>query len=122
MHGTGEYPDRLRDSTYPIELLYYQGWWDLVASRCVAVVGTREPSRHGLSRTRRLVRELVKDGFTVVSGLAAGIDRADHETAIEHAGRTISVIGTPLSHVTRRRTPRCSARSPSVSWSSAPCP
>ena len=39
------------------------------------------------------------DDFTVVSGLAAGIDRAAHETAIERNGRTIAVIGTPLSQV-----------------------
>ena len=45
-----------------------------------------------------MVRELVKDGYTVVSGLAAGIDRVAHETAIEEGGRTIAVIGTPLSH------------------------
>ena len=68
-------------------------------SRSVAVVGSRKPSREGLSRTRRLVRELVADNFTVVSGLAAGIDRVAHETAIEEDGRTIAVIGTPLSHV-----------------------
>ena len=99
VHGAGEYPEKLQDATYPVELLYYQGWWDLAASPSIAVVGTRRPSRDGLSRTRRLVRELVKDGFTVVSGLAAGIDRAAHEAAIEHDGRTIAVIGTPLSHV-----------------------
>lgn len=99
VHGTSEYPERLRDAAHPIELLYYQGWWDLVASRSVAVVGTRKPSRDALLRTRRLVRELVNDNFTVVSGLAAGIDRAAHETAIERKGRTIAVIGTPLSHV-----------------------
>ena len=99
VHGAGEYPERLRDAANPVELLYYQGWWDLVASRSVAVVGTRKPTRDGLSRTRRLVRELVDGGFTVVSGLAAGIDRAAHETAIERNGRTIAVIGTPLSHV-----------------------
>ena len=72
--------------------------WDLAASRSVAVVGTREPSQDGLSRTRRLVRELVKDGFTIVSGLAAGVDKMAHQTAIEEGGRTIAVIGTPLSH------------------------
>ena len=99
VHGAGEYPERLRDAAHPVELLYYQGWWDLVASRSVAVVGTRKPSREGLSRTRRLVRELVGDGFTIVSGLAAGIDRAAHETTMEHNGHTIAVIGTPLSHV-----------------------
>ena len=99
VHGAGEYPKKLRDAARPVEFLYYQGWWDLVASRSVAVVGTRRPSRAGLSRTRRLVRELVENDFTVVSGLAAGIDRMAHETAIEEDGRTIAVIGTPLSHV-----------------------
>ena len=99
VHGAGEYPEKLRDAAHPVELFYYQGWWDLADSRSVAVVGTRKPSREGLSRTRRLVRELVADNFTVVSGLAAGIDRTSHETAIEENGRTIAVIGTPLSHV-----------------------
>jgi DNA processing protein len=98
VHGAGDYPEKLRDAAHPIELLYYQGWWDLVESRCVAVVGTRKPSPEGVARTRRLVRELVKDNFTVVSGLAAGVDTAVHETAIECDGRTIAVIGTPLSH------------------------
>ena len=99
VHGAGEYPDRLRDAAHPVECLYYQGWWDLAASRSVAIVGSRKPSREGLARTRRLVRELIKDEFTVVSGLAAGIDRMAHETAIENNGRTIAVMGTPLSHV-----------------------
>ncbi len=98
VHGAGEYPEKLRDAQHPIELLYFQGWWDLVDSRCIAVVGTREPSPEGIARTRRLTKALVKDGFTVVSGLAAGVDTAAHETAIAEGGRTIAVIGTPLSH------------------------
>ena len=98
VHGAGEYPDKLRDAAHPIECLYYRGWWDLAESRSVAVVGTRKPSKDGLARTQRLVRELVKDDFTVVSGLAAGIDRMAHETAIAENGRTIAVMGTPLSH------------------------
>ena len=98
VHGAGEYPDRLRDAAHPVECLYYQGWWDLAASPSVAVVGTRKPSREGIARARRMTRALVEDGFTVVSGLAAGIDRMAHETAIENGGRTIAVIGTPLSH------------------------
>ncbi len=98
VHGAGEYPDRLRDAAHPVALFYYQGWWDLACTRSVAVVGARKPSRKGRLRTRRLVRSLVADGFTVVSGLAAGIDRTAHETAIAEGGRTIAVIGTPLSH------------------------
>jgi DNA processing protein len=46
----------------------------------------------------QLVKALVKDNFTIVSGLASGIDTVAHETAIEVGGRTIAVIGTPLSH------------------------
>jgi len=99
VNGAGEYPEKLRDAAHPVELIYYQGWWDLVESRCVAVVGSRKPSDEGIGRTRRVVRELVKDGFTIVSGLAAGVDTAAHETAIETGGRTVAVIGTPLSHV-----------------------
>ena len=98
VHGAGEYPIKLRDAANPVEVLYYQGWWDLAASRSVAVVGTRRPSPEGLARTKRLVRYLVEDDFTVVSGLAAGIDTMAHETAMEENGRTIAVIGTPLSH------------------------
>ena len=99
VHGAGEYPGKLRDATYPVECLYYRGQWDLVELCAVAVVGTRAPSQEGSARARRLVRKLVKDNFTVISGLAAGIDRVAHETAIEESGRTIAVIGTPLSHV-----------------------
>lgn len=98
VHGAGDYPEKLRDAAHPVELLYYQGWWDLADSRSVAVVGTRKPSVEGIARTRKLVRALVKDDFTIVSGLAAGVDTVSHHTAIEADGRTIAVIGTPLSH------------------------
>ena len=98
VHGAGEYPAKLRDAVHPIELLYYQGWWDLVASRSVAVVGTRNPTEEGCSRARSVVRELVADDVTVVSGLAKGIDTEAHEAAITANGRTIAVLGTPLSH------------------------
>jgi DNA processing protein len=97
VHGAGEYPEQLRSAEYPIELLYFQGWWDLAESPSVAVVGTREPSEEGRARARKLVRHLVEDGFTVVSGLAKGIDSEAHRTAIERRGRTIAVIGTPLN-------------------------
>ena len=98
VYGAGEYPEKLRDAIYPVALLYYQGWWDLAYSRSVAVVGTRNPSREGLARTRRLVRQLVADDYCVVSGLAAGVDRMVHETAIKENGHTIAVLGTPLSY------------------------
>lgn len=99
VHRAGEYPKRLRDAEDPVELLYYRGWWDLVETRSVAVVGTREPSPQAVQNTERLVKLLVKDGFTVVSGLARGIDASAHASAIQAGGKTIAVIGTPLNHV-----------------------
>lgn len=98
VHGAAEYPEKLRDAKHPVELLYYQGWWDLVFSRSVAVVGSRKASKDGLARTRKLVKSLVKDDFTIVSGLAEGVDKIAHTTALKNGGRTIAVIGTPLSH------------------------
>lgn len=98
VNGAGEYPPRLRDAKEPVELLYYRGWWDLVDSYPgIAVVGTREVSEDGVRRTRKLVRELVEAGYTIVSGLARGVDRNAHEAAIEAGGRTIAVVGTPLT-------------------------
>jgi DNA processing protein len=99
VHGAGDYPERLRDAEHPVELLYFQGWWELVNSpRSIAVVGTREPTAEGRRRTRRLVRSLIEDDFTIVSGLAKGIDSEAHTTTIQEGGRTIAVLGTPLSH------------------------
>ena len=97
IHGAGEYPAKLRDADHPIELLYYQGAWDLVESPCIAVVGTRHPSPLGEKRAEKLAKQLVQDNFTVVSGLAEGIDTAAHKAAIEQGGRTIAVLGTPIN-------------------------
>lgn len=97
VHGTTDYPARLRDADHPVGLLYFQGIWELVNTRCVAVIGTREPTAEGKLRTAKLARLLVADGFTVVSGLARGIDTVAHTTAIEAGGCTIAVLGTPIT-------------------------
>src|SRR5216684_1011562 len=89
VHGTTDYPARLRDADHPVGLLYFQGNWELVNTRCVAVIGTREPTLEGKLRAAKLARLLVADGFTVVSGLARGIDTVAHTTAIEAGGCTI---------------------------------
>lgn len=96
--GAAEYPEKLLDANIPLRFLYYQGWWDLVHTPSIAVVGTREPSVEGRARAVSLVKQLVKDKFTIVSGLARGIDTIAHETAIDEGGLTVGVIGTPLSH------------------------
>jgi DNA processing protein len=96
--GSAEYPEPLRDAA-DIVLLYYLGSWDLLATRCVAMVGTRQPSAAGLARTAEWAARLVADGFTIVSGLARGIDTCAHQAALAAGGRAIAVLGTPLSVV-----------------------
>lgn len=91
-----DYPKRLYDVEYPLVLLYYQGAWDLIYTQGISVVGTRKPSEKGVKRTKRLVKALVEAKYTIYSGLAAGIDTAAHQTAIECDGSTIAVTGTPL--------------------------
>ena len=93
-----EYPYKIRQAEHPNELLYYQGFWELTESKCVAVVGTRNPTSEAIIRTKKLVAGLIESGVTIVSGLAKGIDTAAHETTLELKGKAIAVIGTPISN------------------------
>lgn len=92
-----DFPQKLFDATHAIPFLYYAGLWDLMYAPSVAVVGTRNPSSEGISRTQKLVQHLVSDGYTIVSGLASGIDTAAHEATISLGGSAIAVIGTPMT-------------------------
>ena len=97
--GTADYPNQLLDVKYPLLLLYFRGCWSLVLrKKRISIVGTRNPSYAGKQRAKRLTKELVDLDFTIFSGLAKGIDTIAHRTAIENGGRTVAVIGTPLSH------------------------
>lgn len=96
INHAGDYPKKLRDAKYPVEVLYYQGAWELVETRGIAIVGSRKATEDGLSKAARLAKSFVSKGFTVISGLAEGIDTAAHTAAIEAGGQTIAVIGTPL--------------------------
>lgn len=96
INHAGDYPRKLRDARHPVEMLYYQGAWELSETRCVAVVGSRKASEDGVKRARQLARDLVERDITVVSGLAEGIDTSAHTETLKRNGRTIAVIGTPL--------------------------
>jgi DNA processing protein len=93
------YPRNLHDVFDRPPLIFLAGQWiEERDSHSVAVVGSRKPSHEGLQRAARLSRELVDAGFTVVSGLAQGIDSSAHIGALKAGGRTVAVMGTGLDH------------------------
>ena len=65
-------------------------------SKAIAVVGSRLMSPRGEALTKKFVKEFVKGGYTIVSGLARGIDTVAHQTALRQGGRTIAVLGSGL--------------------------
>ena len=97
--GTEEYPTYLANIADPPPLLYLKGTLSQEDERSVAVVGSRQASQYGLSACKRLCRELAWQGWTVVSGMARGIDSAAHRGALDGGGRTLAVFGTGLDVV-----------------------
>ena len=110
--GDADYPPLLLHSADPPLLLYLQGRASLLSQRSVAIVGSRQPSAQGLDHARSFARTLSAQGWTVVSGLAAGIDGAAHEGALDglaglidgqtpvpDSGSTLAVIGTGIDRV-----------------------
>ena len=93
------YPESLlRIHSYP-PFLYAQGSFAPADENSIAIVGTRNASQGGLDFSRRLARGLAVQGYTIVSGLARGVDTEAHYGAIEAGGRTIAVMGSGLDVV-----------------------
>lgn len=92
------YPRLLREIADPPAWLYVRGALD-AEGPAVAVVGCRNATRYGLEVARQLAAELAALGFTIVSGMALGIDAAAHEGALGAGGRTTAVLGSGLKRV-----------------------
>jgi DNA processing protein len=98
-----DYPRLLLEiPNFPV-LLYYRGepqsWENQGIAPSIGIVGTRDPSDYGRRWTRRLATALVDRGFTIVSGLADGIDTEAHRACLDRGGRTIAVMGTGVDVV-----------------------
>lgn len=92
--NASNYPARLRTIADPPPFLYAKGEMREEDARAVAVVGSRSASDYGTRITRDLCHGLASLGFTVVSGMARGIDGEAHEAALAAGGRTLAVLGS----------------------------
>jgi DNA processing protein len=90
------YPALLRNITDPPPVLYVDGELEPVDIQAVAIVGSRHATLYGIRIARTLAEELSRLGFTIVSGMARGIDRVAHEGALAAGGRTLAVLGCGL--------------------------
>jgi DNA processing protein len=91
-----DYPVPLREAYDPPLLLYVWGKLEARDRHAISVVGSRRATNYGKQATKKLSYQLAQAGFTIISGLARGIDTAAHEAAVAANGRTIAVIGSGL--------------------------
>jgi DNA processing protein len=91
-----EYPAMLKETAEPPLVLYVRGDAGVLGRPCVAVVGTRHPTVYGRETAKRFGFQLAAAGYTVVSGLAAGIDTEAHSGAVASGGVTAGIVGGAL--------------------------
>jgi len=101
-----DYPALLREIYDHPMLLYVYGELKPEDQQAVAIVGTRSPTEYGKSVARKWAMQLVSRGFTIVSGLARGIDTCAHIGALEGHGRTIAVLGFGFGYIYPRENER----------------
>jgi len=93
------YPPLLRAASDPPPVLYAKGGLLRRDALAVAVVGSRRATPNGLRLAREIAAGLAGAGFTVVSGLARGIDAAAHRGALSAGGRTLAVLGCGVDRI-----------------------
>ena len=94
--GSPAYPPMLAQIADPPPVLYMRGGIGEEDLYAIGIVGTRTPTPYGLAQAENLAAELASKGFTIVSGLARGIDTAAHMGALKAGGRSIGVMGSGL--------------------------
>ncbi len=99
VRGTEQYPKSLATISDPPYLLYVRGTIEARDTNAVAIVGSRHCTTYGKRIGERLAGDLSRAGFTVISGLARGIDGVAHRAALQAGGRTIAVLAGGLSKI-----------------------
>lgn len=94
-----DYPRRLNEIEQPPPVLYLRGDLKLEDEWAVAIVGTRRITPYGRQVTEEVSSTLARNGVTVVSGLARGVDAVAHQAAIQAGGRTLAVLGSGVDRI-----------------------
>jgi len=95
----GDYPESIRTIDKPPPVLYVKGEYEESDQLGVAMVGTRKNTHYGKKVAKKLADQLVREGLTLVSGMARGIDTYSHRSALNSGGRTVAVMGTGFGHI-----------------------
>lgn len=90
------YPEMLKSTEDAPVILYVGGTIQPSDRYAIAIIGSRKPSPYGISIAERFSEELASMGFTIVSGMARGIDAISHKGALRVGSRTIAVLGSGL--------------------------
>lgn len=93
------YPGRLKQTYDPPTVLYYRGEILMQDQKAIAVVGARKITGLGKEVTEKFTQDLVLAGFTIVSGLARGVDSVAHRQAVDNGGRTLAILGGGLNRI-----------------------
>ncbi len=93
------YPRRLKEIDQPPPVLYSLGSLIPEDEWAVAIVGSRRITAYGRQVTEELVSILARNGITIVSGLARGVDAAAHQAALNAGGRTLAVLGSGVDRI-----------------------
>jgi len=99
LESDARFPKPLRSIPTPPALLFLKGQWQERDALAVAIVGSRHCTHYGVRQAERFAGSLARMGFTVVSGLARGIDTAAHRAAMAAGGRTIAVLASGLANI-----------------------
>lgn len=94
-----DYPELLKTIHDPPLALYVKGTLLPQDKHAMAIIGSRRCTHYGTQVADRLSFQLAKQGYTVVSGLARGIDAAAHQGALKGGGRTLAVLGTGIDQI-----------------------
>ncbi len=94
--GDKYYPKLLKEIWNPPSLLYYKGTLPENEEYTIGVVGTRKISNYGKQIIPQIVNDLVKNGFSIVSGLALGVDALAHKITVDCKGKTVAVLGSGI--------------------------